>query len=59
MERKTQFRNVSLPTELVEKIERHVGKYGYRSIADVVVDAVRRHLDYLESKENLSEVVDV
>jgi len=44
MRQKLRFKNVSLPAELVDEVDKLVGHHGYRSRADVIVDAVRRLL---------------
>ena len=42
-----RYRYVSIPTELIEQVEKIVDfkKFGYRSIAEFVVDATRRRLE--------------
>lgn len=45
-----KFRGVSLPEEIVDTIEDFIEnnpRYGYRSIADFVIDAVRKRLEDL------------
>ena len=48
------YRTVKLPEELVNEIERLMKKHrrlGYRTIAEFVVDAVRRRIEELEKEE--------
>jgi metal-responsive CopG/Arc/MetJ family transcriptional regulator len=51
MGRRTKFYSVSLPAELAAEIDKLIGTAGYRSRADVVVDAVRRHLEKFRKQE--------
>ena len=47
------YRHVSLPEDLVRRIEKIIEKekYGYQSIAEFVKDAIRRRLEELEKEE--------
>ena len=50
-----RYRTVRLPEELVNEIERVIKKhkkYGYRSIAEFVAEAVRRRIEEIEKEEN-------
>ena len=51
----TEYRNVSLPSVLVEDIEEFVESKRYSSIAEFVKDAVRRRLDELNTRIHPSE----
>ena len=46
------YRHISLPRELVDRIEKLVkeGRYGYRTVTEFVKDAVRRRLEELEKR---------
>lgn len=46
-----RFINVSLPREIGEIIDSFLGRYGYRSRADFVVDAIRRRAEELKRIE--------
>lgn len=54
MSKKPNYISVSLPAELIEDIDQVVGSQGYRSRADVVTDAIRRHLEKLKKEEPTS-----
>jgi len=43
-----RYKTVSIPIELLEKADKWIGKHGYRSRAQVIVDGVRRLLEGLE-----------
>lgn len=49
-----KYRYVSIPTELIEQVEKIVEfkKFGYRSIAEFVVDATRRRLENIFANIN-------
>lgn len=49
------YRHVSLPEDLVRRIERIIKKekYGYQSIAEFVKDAIRRRLEEIEKEDLL------
>lgn len=46
----TTYRNVSLPSTLVEDVEKHLEEMGFSSVAEAVKYSVRRWLDELERK---------
>ncbi len=49
-----RYRTVKLPEELVNEIERIIKKhkrYGYRSIAEFVAEAIRRRIEEIEKEE--------
>jgi len=50
-----KYRVVSIPSELIKQVEKIVDfkQFGYRSIAEFVVDATRRRIE--EIFENISE----
>jgi len=47
----SKFVTISIPEEFGEKIDEQLGKHGYRSRADLVVDAIRRRLEELAKGE--------
>jgi len=52
MQKQRNYRGVSLPNELVGKVEQLIRKLGtYRTIAEFVSEAVRLRLDTLEKHE--------
>jgi Arc/MetJ-type ribon-helix-helix transcriptional regulator len=44
------YRNISLPSALVEEIEEIIESKKYSSIAEFVKDAIRRRLDELNAR---------
>jgi|GEM_PF-3214524 Arc/MetJ-type ribon-helix-helix transcriptional regulator len=40
-----RYRTISIPEDLMKKVERLVGSRGYRSKAEVVIHAIRRLLE--------------
>jgi len=52
MQKPRNYRGVSLPDELVERVEQLIKKLGtYRTIAEFVSEAVRLRLEALEKRE--------
>jgi len=51
----TEYRNVSLPSVLVEDIEKFVESKHYSSIAEFVKDAIRRRIDELNTRVHPDE----
>ncbi len=49
------YSDLKLPTDLMDEVNRYVGKYGYRSKAEFVKDAIRRLLEVLSKKEELTQ----
>jgi Arc/MetJ-type ribon-helix-helix transcriptional regulator len=46
----TEYRNVSLPSVLVEEVEKHLESKGFSSVAEAVKYAVRRWLEELNTR---------
>jgi predicted DNA-binding protein len=56
MQKPRNYRGVSLPDELVERVEQLIKKRGtYRTIAEFVSEAVRLRLETLEKREKTEE----
>jgi len=56
MQKPRNYRGVSLPDELVERVEQIIKKRGtYRTIAEFVSEAVRLRLEALERHEKTEE----
>jgi len=56
MQKQRNYRGVSLPNELVTKVEQLIKKFWtYRTIAEFVSEAVRLRLETLEKHENTEE----
>jgi len=55
------YRRVSLPSELIEKIEDMVksGKYGYKSIAEFVKEACRKRLEELQNGAEMKVLIPI
>lgn len=52
------YRSVSIPIELYNKIQKIVKKrsYGYRSVSEFVTDAIRRRVEKIEEQQ-VEEVI--
>jgi len=58
MQKQRNYRGVSLPNELVTKVEQLIKKFRtYRTIAEFVSEAVRLRLETLEKPEKTEEQV--
>lgn len=47
-----RYNGISLPKNLINRIDRIREKYGYTTKADFIREAVRRELDKLEKRES-------
>lgn len=47
------YRSVSIPEDLLERVQKIVmdKKYGYRSMAEFVVEAIRKRIEEIEKME--------
>ena len=48
---KGRYTTVKLPCDLTKEMDRVVGRYGYRSRAEVAKDGIRRLLDSLPKED--------
>jgi len=45
------YKSVSIPADLAGEVDKFVGKLGYRSRAEIVIDATRRLLEQLRARK--------
>lgn len=52
-----EYTVVKIPTDLVEEIDKFIGKYGYRTRPEIIKDAIRRLLSDYKRFEALDNEV--
>ncbi|MDH5404662.1 MAG: ribbon-helix-helix domain-containing protein [Candidatus Heimdallarchaeota archaeon] len=52
MKKEKNYTTISLPTNLINKIEPYLDEEGYSSIAEFVKEAIRRRLDQLNAMKS-------